>query len=374
MQRIEIFRPGKHTDMSGETIGFTEQQLRESAAAYDPALHEAPIVVGHPRHDHPAYGWVKSLEFGETLEAEPDQVEPQFAEMVASGRFKKVSASFYRPDSPANPKPGVYYLRHVGFLGAQPPAIKGLKQIEFADGDSDVVELEFGEVRGGVVQRLFRSLREYLISDKGREAADQVLPDWEIEHLEDKSDSPAYSEPSKPTQPQPKPTPEVTDVDKKELERREREAVEREERLKAREAEFAEREREARAEASASLVDDLVKQGRVLPKHRAGLVAFMANQDAEGALEFGEGKDKVSTTGRDFLEEFLKELPVAVDYAERARADGDAPAAGHYQAPDGYDVDPDKARVHAQALAYQEKNDCDYVTAVNAVQRGGNPA
>lgn len=373
MQRIEIFRPGKHTDMSGETIGFTEQQLRDSAAAYDPALHEAPIVVGHPRHDHPAYGWVKSLEFGETLEAEPDQVEPQFAELVESGRFKKVSASFYRPDSPSNPKPGVYYLRHVGFLGAQPPAIKGLKQIEFADGDGDVVELEFGEIRGGILQRLFRALREKLIAESGVEAADKVLPDWEIEHLEER-ETPSYGERPSPQPPNPQPTPEVTDVDQKELERREKEAEAREARIKEQEAAFAEREQKHRAETSASLVDDLVKQGRVLPKHRDGLVAFMANQDAEDVLEFGEGRDATKTTGREFLEEFLQELPVAVDYAERAGAGGDDTDPGAYQAPDGYDVDPAKARVHTQALAYQEKNDCDYVTAVNAVQRGGSQA
>jgi len=372
MQRIEIFKPGRHTAMSGETFGFSEQQLRDSAAAYDPQLHEAPIVVGHPKHDHPAYGWVKSLAYGETLTAEPDQVEPQFAEMLASGRFKKVSASFYRPDSPANPKPGVYYLRHVGFLGAQPPAIKGLKQIEFADGDSDVVELEFGEVNASMVQRLFRGLREWMIGEKGIETADKVLPDWGIEHMEDKSS--AFSEPAaKADQPQPKPTPEVTDVDKQELERREKEAEAREARIKQQEAEFAEREQKHRAEASATLVDDLVKQGRILPKHRDGLVAFMANQDAEGALEFGEGKDATKTTGRAFLEEFLKELPVAVDYAERGAA-GDAGDDQVYAAPDGYHVDPDKARVHGQALAYQEKNNCDYVTAIRAVQRGGHQA
>ncbi|MCE8004230.1 hypothetical protein [Billgrantia ethanolica] len=372
MQRIEIFKPGRHTAMSGETFGFSEQQLRDSAEAYDPALHEAPIVVGHPSHDHPAYGWVKSLEYGETLEAIPDQVEPQFAELVEAGRFKKVSASFYRPDSPSNPKPGVYYLRHVGFLGAQPPAIKGLKQIEFADGDSDVIELEFGEVRGGVVKRLFRALREHLIGKEGREAADEVLPDWAIENLED--DSSSFSEPgAKAAQPHPKPTPEVTDVDKQELERREKEAEAREARIAQQEAEFAEREQKHRAEASAALVDDLVKQGRVLPKHRDGLVAFMANQEAEGALEFGEGSDKVKTTGRDFLEGFLKELPVAVDYAERGAADEDADGQA-YATPEGYHVDPDKARVHGQALAYQEKNNCDYVTAVRAVQRGGSQA
>ena len=162
-------------------------------------------------------------------------------------------------------------------------------------------------------------------------------------------------------------------MDKQELERREREAEAREARIKQQEAAFAEREEKQRAEASASLVDDLVTQGRVLPKHRDGLVAFMANQDAEGALEFGEGKDATKTTGRAFLETFLKELPVAVDYSERG-AGSETEGNEAYAAPDGYQVDPNKANVHSQALAYQEKNNCNYVTAVHAVQRGGSQA
>ncbi|MDL6388248.1 peptidase, partial [Escherichia coli] len=67
-------------------------------------------------------------------------LDPQFAEMVTDGRFKKVSASFYLPDSPSNPKPGVLYLRHVGFLGAQPPSVKGLKQVSFSEQEEGVVE------------------------------------------------------------------------------------------------------------------------------------------------------------------------------------------------------------------------------------------
>jgi len=35
--------------------------------------------------------------------------------------------------------PGVYYLRHVGFLGAQPPAVKGLRPIELAEGEPGVI-------------------------------------------------------------------------------------------------------------------------------------------------------------------------------------------------------------------------------------------
>ena len=101
------------------------------------------IVVGHPVTDGPAYGWVKALNFAAGgLEAEPDQVDPAFAEMVAAGRFKKISASFYPPESPKNPVPGVYYLRHVGFLGAQPPAVKGLRAPSFAEGD-EAITLEF---------------------------------------------------------------------------------------------------------------------------------------------------------------------------------------------------------------------------------------
>jgi hypothetical protein len=258
----------------------------------------------------------------------------------------------------------------VGFLGAQPPAIKGLKQIEFADGDTDVVELEFGEVRAGMVQRLFRALRDHLIGEKGLEVADRVLPDFEIEHLE-APDSPAYSEAATPAKPKPQTTQEVNDVDKQDLERQRQEIEARENRIKQQEAEFAERTRQQQAETSAKMVDQLVTGGRVLPKHRDGLVAFMANQDAEGALEFGEGNDKVKTTGRAFLEGFLKELPQAVDYSERAAGNADDQDTTSFETPDGYQADPDKVRLHRQALAYQERNTCDYVTAVRAVQRGG---
>ena len=81
---IEIFRGGTHTDMRGTTLAFGESEIAGIAAAYDPALSEAPIVIGHPRTDAPAYGWVKSLSArGDRLYAEPDQVDAAFAELVA---------------------------------------------------------------------------------------------------------------------------------------------------------------------------------------------------------------------------------------------------------------------------------------------------
>lgn len=143
MTRFEIFKPGTHIAMSGAEISFTEADLIACAAAYDPQLHEAPLVIGHPADNAPAWGWTKALSFADGgLLADADQVDLAFAEMVNGGKYKKRSASFYPPGHAANPVPGVYYLRHIGFLGAQPPAVKGLKDVNFAEEDGLLVFAE----------------------------------------------------------------------------------------------------------------------------------------------------------------------------------------------------------------------------------------
>ncbi len=82
--RIHVFRAGTHTDSTGRTITFSEADLRDIAEVYDPSLHEAPLVICHPRTDDPAYGWVKRIEYveGAGLYVEAHQVEPAFAELV----------------------------------------------------------------------------------------------------------------------------------------------------------------------------------------------------------------------------------------------------------------------------------------------------
>ena len=135
---IEIFRPGRHTDDQGIAHHFSEADVDGMAASYNPALREAPLTVGHPKDNLPAYGWVKAVSRNAAgvLAITPHNVEPQFAEMVADKRFPKRSASFYPPQAPNNPTPGKWYLRHVAFLGAQPPAIAGLKDIQFSEDDA----------------------------------------------------------------------------------------------------------------------------------------------------------------------------------------------------------------------------------------------
>lgn len=107
--RIEVFRPGTFRPMGGEPITYSAADLRAIADAYDAEGAPAPVVVGHPEVDSPAFGWVKRFDFDPgagRLFAELDEIEPQFAEMVKAGRFRKVSMAFFSPQASHNPVPG----------------------------------------------------------------------------------------------------------------------------------------------------------------------------------------------------------------------------------------------------------------------------
>ena len=149
MQSIHFFRAGQHTAKDGKKIAFSEADLAAIAAAYDPATHEAPIVVGHPKTNAPAYGWIeKIVAKPDGLHAIPRQVNAEFSELVKAGAFKKVSASFYPRGGSSNPRPAAPYLRHIGFLGAEAPALKGLQDIQFSEAeDMFFAEEDMAEMR-----------------------------------------------------------------------------------------------------------------------------------------------------------------------------------------------------------------------------------
>lgn len=340
MKAFEIFKPGRHTASSGSTLTFSEDQLRAAVAAYDPALHEAPIVVGHPRDNGPAYGWIKSLQFSDgAITAEPVQLDADFAEMVQAGRFKKRSASWYLPDAPNNPKPGSLYLRHVGFLGAQPPAVKGLKEVAFAEDEPGVVEFSDSAMITGILAMMMRRLREFFIAEYGTEKADSVMPDFLVADIEAEARKPPEPEPA--SMPIYSETPEdpmtIADLQAQVAAlAAERDALKT---AAGQAADFAEREtalatREAalaQAEAAASRlriearVDTVVKAGRLLPAQRASAVDFAAAlPDSEATLSFGEGDKAEKLTAREHYLRQLETAPKVVDYTEQA-AGGDTP-------------------------------------------------
>lgn len=347
--------------MSGETLSFSEADLAGAAAAYDPAAHEAPLVVGHPAQNAPAYGWVGAVAVRDgALVATPRQVEPAFAEMVQAGRFKKVSASFYRPGAAQNPKPEGWYLRHVGFLGAAAPAVKGLKEIEFADAAADTVTVEFGEVDAWLVVRGLRSLRDWLIGKFGQDEADRALPGYVVDSARDQAAQPEDAA---------SPNPGFTEKEDNKVTVEAAAALAaREAAIKAKEVEFAERETKVRRTETEAFVDGLVKEARIQSGARAGLVAFMMALRPEQVVEFAEGDAKVSKTGPDFLKDFLSAMPPMVSFGEVAGGDGN-PLAGSvdFAAPPGFMADSEGLDLHAKAVAYQRAHPgVDYTAAVKA--------
>lgn len=369
---IEIFRAGRHVDMHGREVEITAADVAQIAADYDPALSEAPLVVGHPTHDAPAYGWVRGLRAdGPLLLAEAGDVDPEFRGMVRAGRFRKRSASFFGPASKSNPRPGKLYLRHVGFLGAMPPAVKGLRDVHLADADDGI--LVFGDFRQrgafAALGDVLRKLREHFIGagDGGAERADALIPQYQIDTVLDaareRDPEPVADVSTAFADPDPE-DPAMSDTIA---------LAERETALAAREAEIAARETRIQAAAEAArraevvaFVEPLVAAGRLLPRQQAPVIELLLAQP-EAPLSFADGDATVERPANEVLRELLSALPVQVSFGEHSRDNRDGDVVS-FAAPAGAQISADRLALHSRALAYQAAHpNTDYLTAARAV-------
>ncbi len=364
--RIEVFRPGTFTPMQGAPITYSAADLRAVADAYDPDTAPAPIVVGHPETDAPAFGWVERFDYDartERLIAHVHQIEPAFAEMVKAGRYRKVSMAFFSPGQPHNPVPGTWYPKHVGFLGAAAPAVSGLKNAAFAGAAGATFTTGFSS--GARTASIFRRLRDWLIERDGLEAADRVLPAWDIDWLEDEDDAddaPSFA--TRPeTQPVQPPNPEETPTV---TEQTDAAFAAREAALAAREAGIAARELSMAHADNVAFAERLVSEGRLLPASRDRVVAILDALPREASAAFAEGGE--ARTPADALRAVLQAQPATVSFgaADLGAAPGDAAQAAF--AADGRAVDPELLTLHHKALDHQRAHPgTAYLDAVRAV-------
>jgi len=302
-QWIQVFRTGRHTDSAGVEKEWKEEDLDKIVSSYHPSEHEAPVVIGHPRDNAPAWGWVEALKReGEFLYAKLKGLVPEFMDMMKKGLFKKRSIAIY-PD---------LTLRHIGFLGAVPPAVKGLADIKF---EQNAVTIEYGdeiqkEKKGGKVM----SLKDLL---KGifTKAIDD-LPEDQL-----KMDPPrSFSEV------------EVKERERLAAENAGKEFAEKEKKLKTREEAIAAQEKEARKKNLADFCEGLLKAGKVTPalmKVGMGLISFLEMAAAiPTEIEFEEGGEKKKQTPLDFARSFLENLPKMVEFKEVATRDKVVAGAG----------------------------------------------
>ncbi len=377
MKSLHLLKSGKYVDIAGQTVSFSDADIAAIAKAYDPKIHEAPIVIGHPmtaraQANAPAFGWIKNLTADESgLHGEPGQVDAAFSELVKAGKYKKLSASFYGPGHPRSPLPKQWYLRHVGFLGAQPPVVKGLDSVAFAEGDEPtlIAEINLAEASPWVFSSLagtLRKLREYLISKDGLETADKIMPEYQIKELFNEATRLRELPETSLSEPEVNPMDELNTIS---LAEQEAALAKRQQELDAREAALVTAAEAAASQDALAFAEQLVTEGRVLPIHKAGLAKILTLIPDGEPVAFAEG-DAVEIPAGQFARKFLASLPVQVDFSERSRADGNDLKVVPFTRPDDTEVKPEAMALHQKILAFSEQHQVDYETAMTRVAAG----
>lgn len=121
-KRIHVFKAGEQTSAQGVQRKFSPEDLQQVVDTYDPTIHEAPLVIGHAGDNDslPAFGWIKNFERkGDNLYANVEFTDAA-KNLVKNGHYRKVSISFYSPESQINPHKGKWSARHLAMLGLLP--------------------------------------------------------------------------------------------------------------------------------------------------------------------------------------------------------------------------------------------------------------
>ncbi|MBE2242448.1 MAG: hypothetical protein IAE86_06820 [Burkholderiaceae bacterium] len=320
-QGIEIFREGTHVDDAGVPHAYSAADIDAMAAAYDPALHDAPLTVGHPATDEPRYGHVAALQAVDnaagqrTLVMTAADVQPAFAEAVTDRRFPKRSTAFYSPAHPQNPKPGSWYVRHVGFLGAQPPAVKGL---------ADLPRTQFADEGAGLV---------------------------------------CFSEPA-PTQPR-KDTMDEKDL-QAQLDAEKAARAEADKRAKEADDRYAAQlkaQRDAQHAEHVQFAEAQLKAGRLTKPEVPELVAALDQAAAAEVVQFGEGSDKKPLAPVALIKRLVERAAPLANLG--GNAGGAAVQFG--EGGEGGARGKSDAEIDAAAKAYAAKHNVSYGEALNRV-------
>lgn len=125
---FEVFRAGAYPQAT-----LTVQDLEQIADNHVSGSYSVPLVIGHPKTDDPAYGWVDRMRLaGDKLLVTFRDVATGLQDHVNAGRWKNVSVRLRQTGTG-------WQLRHVGLLGAAAPAVEGLEPIQFENAETDLV-------------------------------------------------------------------------------------------------------------------------------------------------------------------------------------------------------------------------------------------
>ena len=279
---FDVFRCGTHLDHSGKWRTFSEADIDKAIASYQ--SDSAPIVVGHPTLNAPAFGWIQQFRRqGPTLQARCSRVADEFADLVKRGLYKNRSISFNSDGT----------FRHVGFLGAAAPAVKGLEDIQFAD-KGEFITMDTAET----VQTEQAAAQEQAEEVQVEPEAEAKTAESEAEMQSSRADAAQKAEP------------EVSLSDLESQQKQFQETVKKlESHIKSLEnALNVEQEKNRKAEFAA-YADELIREGRLNPVAKTPLVCTMEGLFASDQANFAAPENSVLNSFKSFLNIALPRNP-----------------------------------------------------------------
>jgi len=368
------FVGGEQVDSNGTKKVWTGEELDQIVTNTKKLIDKnvfngAPMVIGHPKTDAPAYGWIQDLKReGNVLSVKGGNLHDEFAEGVEKGLWPNRSIRIGKGADG-------FYLKHIGFLGAVPPAIEGMDAIYNAATDDECFDYASDSYTPNSLSRMMHRLREFIINKFDVETADTVFPDYEIESMsehanqlrdEDKDTPTSYSQ-QEPTKTGDEPMPEFSQDQMDEA------VAAATAKAKAdAEAEFAKKQKENETELTAERnkrlvvefsknIATLVDEGKLLPAQAEGMPEFMLHlSDAEEAnFEFSageEGKEEtIKKSPLKWFNDFTKALGKQIDFKESDAGNSDG-------------VDGDDAQGIANAAIEFQKEQSDKGITVSVSQ------
>lgn len=379
--KIPFLKTGKFTDVNGKEVTISKEKLDEIIEATKSFAYQDdsfPLVIGHPKLDDPAYGWVKKdqviNENGILVALAADEdINEGFLDIVKKKLFKNVSVKLRKDNS----------IAHIGFLGAKAPAVTGLPSIAFAE-DPESVELEFSEYEVSSwpfrsISRLFRNIKNYLIEKEGLEKANLLLNEYEIDEtaqaprvFEKEKTNFSFSETegenSKTKIQNSKEEEEMKELDDAKIALAEKDSAlaEVNAKLKAfQDQQTADAIAAKKNEFIAFCESDEVKI-KIKDGEKDSIVATLMSLDEVEAFEFGEGDDLQKVSPVDVVKNLISRLPNVVPAKQTATNQNAADNNDSVEFSEfaGKNVDTERLELHKKALAIQNAEKISYPEAV----------
>lgn len=287
MEAVEIFAIGEHNGMK-----FNESDLASMVESFNTLTQKEgyrPVLkLGHEdtqkyfgqRKGAPNLGVVEKIwHDGKKIFANFANVPDAVVDMIRNGRYNAVSIEMF----PKLQAEGVTFsnvLTAVALLGAELPAVKGLKDLAaslFDEFEDERITLTFGEV--AMPATYSKEQLDEIVAAAVAKASDELKVEFEAK---------------------------VTEL--------EGEVASAKEAKETAETALREFEADAAYKEAEMLVDAAIKEGKLLPKQKDMAMAF-AMQPA--TLKFGD-EEKSSSVA---FKEFLDSLPAQVNFEEQGASE-----------------------------------------------------